>query len=192
MLKVFVKVGNIKNLSDARYSAGMGVDQLGFEIGTEENQVSETTYLAIRDWVSGTEFVKESDENSHESDIPFDLYETSSMAHADSLLLKGKKVILKLPLEKVLSMEELPSIDYEYLLLTTSAAAFKENSSKIKNLATKRTIVLNITDNITPTLLADLTSMEIKGIALTGGDEIRPGFKDYDELADILEQLEID
>jgi hypothetical protein len=30
----------------------------------------------------------------------------------------------------------------------------------------------------------------IKGLALSGSAEIRPGFKSYDELADILEALE--
>jgi phosphoribosylanthranilate isomerase len=33
---------------------------------------------------------------------------------------------------------------------------------------------------------------DVKGIALQGGQEIRPGLKTYDELADILEMLEED
>ena len=33
---------------------------------------------------------------------------------------------------------------------------------------------------------------DIFGISLKGGMEIKPGFKDYDELADILEEIEID
>ena len=32
----------------------------------------------------------------------------------------------------------------------------------------------------------------LAGISLAGSSEIRPGFKDYDELADILEVLEVD
>ena len=32
----------------------------------------------------------------------------------------------------------------------------------------------------------------IKGISLKGGDEIKPGLRDYDELADILEAIEIE
>jgi len=34
--------------------------------------------------------------------------------------------------------------------------------------------------------------LPLAGIALKGGDEIRAGYKDYDELADILELLEED
>jgi phosphoribosylanthranilate isomerase len=33
---------------------------------------------------------------------------------------------------------------------------------------------------------------DIFGISLKGGTEIKPGFKDYDELADILEEIQID
>ena len=33
---------------------------------------------------------------------------------------------------------------------------------------------------------------KVKGISLKGGEEIRPGYKDFDELADILEALEIE
>jgi len=32
----------------------------------------------------------------------------------------------------------------------------------------------------------------IYGIALKGGEEITPGYKDFDELADILEKLELE
>jgi phosphoribosylanthranilate isomerase len=37
-----------------------------------------------------------------------------------------------------------------------------------------------------------IDSLNLFGIAMKGGDEIRPGYKDFDALADILEALEID
>ena len=37
-----------------------------------------------------------------------------------------------------------------------------------------------------------LEEMQIRGIALKGSNEIRPGYKDYDELSEILEVLEED
>ena len=40
--------------------------------------------------------------------------------------------------------------------------------------------------------LDNLLQKNITGIHLLGSDEIRPGFKDFDELADILEHLESD
>ncbi|MFT6873471.1 MAG: phosphoribosylanthranilate isomerase, partial [Roseivirga sp.] len=41
-------------------------------------------------------------------------------------------------------------------------------------------------------LLSLLAQVQPKGIVLEGGNEIRPGYKDFNELADILELLEID
>ena len=35
-----------------------------------------------------------------------------------------------------------------------------------------------------------LEELQLNGIALAGGEEIKPGLKDFDELADILEALE--
>ncbi len=37
-----------------------------------------------------------------------------------------------------------------------------------------------------------VSSLNLYGIALEGGEEIKPGLKDFDELADILEELEVE
>ena len=59
-LKTKVKVGNITNLSDARYCAGMGVDMLGFAIGKADGQgVGATKFKEITDWIAGPEFILE-------------------------------------------------------------------------------------------------------------------------------------
>ncbi len=41
-------------------------------------------------------------------------------------------------------------------------------------------------------VLSLIDSLNLKGIVLEGGKEIKPGLKDFDELADILEVLEIE
>src|SRR4051812_19134719 len=59
-LKTVVKVGNISNLSDARYCAGMGVDMLGFRVlEKQENFISPRLFQEIRGWVSGPKVVAE-------------------------------------------------------------------------------------------------------------------------------------
>src|SRR5688500_13658444 len=59
-LKTLVKVGNISNLSDARYCAGMGVDLLGFNvIEGQPNHLSARLYQEIRGWISGPKVVAE-------------------------------------------------------------------------------------------------------------------------------------
>ncbi|MFT6971874.1 MAG: phosphoribosylanthranilate isomerase, partial [Roseivirga sp.] len=59
-LKTFVKVSGINNLSDARYCAGMGVNQVGFEIEEgSPNYVDQQSFKEIKGWLSGVEFVGE-------------------------------------------------------------------------------------------------------------------------------------
>ena len=59
-LRTFVKVGNITNLSDARYCAGMGVDMMGFCIDPEnKNFVNPESFQEITKWVSLPHFVGE-------------------------------------------------------------------------------------------------------------------------------------
>ena len=59
-LKTTVKVSKVNNLSDARYCAGMGVNQLGFNIEPDhENYTDPKSFKELADWVSGVEFVGE-------------------------------------------------------------------------------------------------------------------------------------
>ncbi|HEY0656099.1 MAG TPA: hypothetical protein VGD65_23350, partial [Chryseosolibacter sp.] len=59
-LKTLVKVGNISNLSDARYCSGMGVEMLGFRvIEGQQNFVSPKLFQEIRGWVTGPKIVAE-------------------------------------------------------------------------------------------------------------------------------------
>src|SRR5690349_1880504 len=57
MLITKVKVGQVTNLSEARYCAGMGVDFLSFPIAS----VDPKTYLEITGWVAGPKFGVEVD-----------------------------------------------------------------------------------------------------------------------------------
>src|SRR6187402_255425 len=62
-LKTKVKVGNITNLSDARYCAGMGASWLGFPMKEVDGSLlSPEKFMDITGWVSGPEFVLEAEE----------------------------------------------------------------------------------------------------------------------------------
>src|SRR5258706_7752206 len=52
MLMTKVKVGQVTNLSEARYCAGMGVDFLSFPISS----IDPKTYQEITGWVAGPKF----------------------------------------------------------------------------------------------------------------------------------------
>ena len=66
-LKTLVKVGEVSNLSDARYCAGMGVELIGFNLDkSSANYVSIETFTAITGWIEGVEFVAEFENSSLE------------------------------------------------------------------------------------------------------------------------------
>lgn len=203
-LSTFVKISGVTNLSDARYSSGMYVDVIGFCLDENSDKfVSPTQYSEITGWVSGCEFCAEfkDDEPSIVSQ-KLDKYPNITWIqhnHLDTLLEfadQGYKLIFEAPLQEIRHIEEaiaekIRSKDV-YLLLTTDLNSLDGDEMKSVALIAKEAKVI-LAGGISPfnvkSLIADLN---LFGIALEGGEEIKPGLKDYDELAEILEELEIE
>jgi phosphoribosylanthranilate isomerase len=121
-LKCFVKVGNVTNLSDARYCAGMGVDLLGF---------------------------------------PVDAAQPGPVA---------------------------PHVSY-FLLESEAGTLGEAARAAVAEIAKQYPVLLGF--GLEPaTVEAVLAQTAARGIALKGSQEIRPGYKDFGALADLLEALE--
>jgi phosphoribosylanthranilate isomerase len=188
-LKTVVKVGNISNLSDARYCSGMGVDMLGFSvIEGQDHYIPPKLFQEIRGWISGPKVVAEIDAvvtieqlsfimENYAPDY-FQLPDTVFKAIGATILVP---CLITVPKERVLSV----SINAEkggYLLV---------DSAHLGNLDPKAFLqpvlaTVKSADN----LLRMLDDFPVSGIAISGSPEIRPGFKDYNQLADILELLD--
>jgi len=204
-LKTFVKISGINNLSDARYCAGMIVDILGFSFEPQDdNFMSPEKYTAITEWVSGVAFAAEFDQSEAqqireilEQYPKVDYIQTTKAELLPSLQLLQIPVILKLDVdshstEELRAMLQKSSKDVAFFLLSS------KNSKKD---ALKAGEILSLADEF-PLLLGFglqqknvlqiIEKHPIKGIALDGGDEIKPGYKDFDDLADILETIEVD
>lgn len=189
-LKTFVKVGNISNLSDARYCAGMGVDLLGFRtVEGNSTYMAPALFQEIRGWFSGPSIVAEL----------YGLSEPSAVAsivqqYAPDYLEVGIAELSYLPTD--ISIPLIVKLD-------------NENSSVVNRWASKIAFILLPESVATPIQiqefefpvvveleskdhLSQLEGQAIKGIALNGTPELRPGFKDYSVLADVLEQLEVE
>lgn len=192
-LKAFVKVGNITNLSDARYCAGMGVELLGFNINPEsEDYVNPETFHAIKGWIEGVRYVLEFDgaELPDYSEYDFDFLEVSDPAMIDLLNVDSDKVILR--------------IDGNNNNLDVILERFKDKVSYFDFFSDSDTINQNVQSSLNefPSFIGYgfsqsnindlLDRFPRAGISLKGTKEIKPGYKDYDELADILEEIEED
>lgn len=198
-LKTLVKVSNVTNLSDARYCAGMGVEMIGFVMDKHSvDYVSSEKMKEIKSWVAGIQIVGETQSIDYEEVKGFvENYEIDILQIADASLLPqvtdlGKLIILKLDFENedFENYLELYSQFVEFFLVD-GAELSDFAKYTLKGYAINYALVLDF--GITAENVNSLVEeMPFKGIALKGSSEIRPGFKDYDELSDILELLEED
>ena len=203
-LRTFVKISGITNLTDARYCAGMYVDLLGFSLESEHpRSISTTQFGEITGWISGVEFVGEFEKYSvkETAETLQNYSEIKWIEHERIEVLmafegKGLGLIYKTTLADILKMDKVivEKLSQSGILLhitSTDQQLNSEDLDALKRLSTFYKVILGTAispDNVTH--LVD--ELNLAGIALTGGDEIKPGLKDFDELADILEALEIE
>jgi phosphoribosylanthranilate isomerase len=205
-LKSFVKVSGVNNLSDARYCAGMGVDVLGFSFEPDDpNYLDPVKYTAITEWLAGSAFAAEF-RRHHAEEIreilehypPVDYLQIERPEYLPALQLLQIPVILRIDAKE---LEEVGKVrekmrraagDVAFFLFDTESQSLPDNAlERVMEMAREFPVLLGFGLNEENVDLL-LEESHLKGIALRGGDEIKPGYKDFDGLADILEAIEID
>jgi phosphoribosylanthranilate isomerase len=178
-LKRIVKVGNITNLSDARYCSGLGVDMLGFQvIEGQENFLPAATFQEIKGWIAGPRVVAE-------------LYGIQDATELGKIIEDYQPDLLEL------GPAELTCLPTDLTLPVIYAGEPNEATRHLKieftipdnGIAQTNIPILTHCDNETQ-LAGILSNPSINGVVLKGSPEERPGQQDYDHLADILEALE--
>jgi phosphoribosylanthranilate isomerase len=195
-----IKLGSVNNLSDARYAAAAGIDYIGFCFDPLQ-----TPYIApikakeIIDWITGSYVVGEFGEQSLQeiADISellnIDVIEVENRLYPNDLKTLQKPIIKKLDIEKY-SNEELKNELHEYALVADAfhlyAGSHKEHINQViaENLIKEYRIIWGFSISVD---LAKkwVTSQQPFCINIAGGEEERPGVKDFDEIADLLDQL---
>jgi len=204
-LKTTVKVGSINNLSDARYCAGIGVDILGFCFeSTHEKFIEPTTFLALSEWLSGVQYMAEFPTYSFQQiEKTLALYEkvqhiqSSNSQELTLLQTREESASFCLEADNYSSLgeiaDELQAYQQKvtYFVLENSHGSAHLTVDDTLHLAEQYPILLGF--GITPdNILSLVDNSAILGIALKGSNEIKPGYKDFDDLAEILEVLEVD
>lgn len=200
-LKTKVKVGNITNLSDARYCAGMGVDLLGFPLKNSNGSfLSPDTFRDITGWVSGPEFVLEAEK----TDL-VELYKTIGNYPAHYLQLDASQLDSFDPtyVERLIVLIDIhywekwknkimqARASIEYLLIRNDREGNPADLQVlIGEMAECCPVLLGF--GIVKENLKDVLHLSIAGISLDGSEEEKPGMKDYNQLADVLEALDMD
>lgn len=189
-LKTLVKISSVTNLSDARYCAGMGVEMMGFCFDSQQPEfVSPDKFKEMIGWISGVKIVGEFGHLSAQAieemkeQYYFDFIQTENFKDLDAIARLGFPIIFKTK-----NLDTHIPQDVAFILFENEENMLDINILKLS----PKTNVIVGSGIDKDSLEAIMANPNTKGIALRGGEEIRPGFKDYDELADILESLEID
>ncbi len=196
MLKIKVKVGNVTNLSDARYCAGMGVELLGFPVGPHDG-IDPKKYKEITDWVSGPAFVLEWTGEG----IPDNFEDIIQPYNADFIQI-GAHLLGNIPAFSFRLIITVPLRDWPLLypalqrnkdrtgyLILTNPVDDPIDPVLISQIGKEFSVLLGF--GVSEKNLDTLSILPIAGIALEGTAESKPGLKDYSQLSEILERLEV-
>ncbi|MEZ0539805.1 N-(5'-phosphoribosyl)anthranilate isomerase [Fibrella arboris] len=204
-LQTTVKISNVTNLSDARYCAGMGVDLLGFSMdSTSPDYIEPAQFSEIRGWVAGVHIVGEtSSTDPDEIEQLLATYQPDVLQVEEAALLPylstmGKPLMLRADLA-TMSLEQLDAVastalpGIDYLLLENQSVIHLDEALKtaLTQVASRHPVLLGIGFDAA-SIQTVLTDLPIAGIALAGGNEERPGSRDFGALMDILEAIEVD
>ena len=202
-LKTKVKINRITNLTDARYCSGMYVDILGFCLEeASAHYVSPTQFQEITGWISGIDYAAEfSDLDAYSIERLLGDYPSLTWIESEDLdtLLQlkslGKNLIYRVKLEELDTI--LPKIkllqkqEITLHITSTIKSITIDNESIIKKLSSQLNLFLGA--GITAENASSFSELPgLYGFALDGGDEIKPGLRDFDQLAAILESLELE
>lgn len=184
-LRIPVLIRKINNLSDARYGAGMGVQALSFSCDESDPLYCPALQVqAIMGWCAGVQLVLEQGQSEEAAFV-----EIVKEIAPTAVLVK-----------QLLPQELLSETVQQWLLIPQLQNALDERASAYVCESIPAQPIVNVhtppkkTVFVSPLLgslqLDALLSQPGLGLYLYGGIEDRPGYKNFDDIAEILEQLE--
>jgi phosphoribosylanthranilate isomerase len=169
----------------------MGVDLLGFPVG--EQGLKPEQYRQMIEWVAGPELVLEV-HHSHTQDLQYitNNYPGHYIGIGRHQLnwLSDKKLSFILTIEPgdwVSLYGDLMGVEnIKYVELVN---ATQHDASTMRAIGLTFPVLFGVND---PARLLDVLKLNAAGISMMGSDEEKPGIKDYGEVAEMLEALEVD
>jgi phosphoribosylanthranilate isomerase len=190
-LKTVVKAGNITNLSDARYFAGMGVEIIGFPVGkTSVNVLEPSKIKEIAGWISGVKIALEIQDSDLDEQW---VQELLKELLPDYIQLTQENVekfrkLSSIPLLIVTDQLSLAMGQNDYLVYTGKLLG----NELLAHYCIDNPVILSGEEIEASGIMNVLNTIKPYGIELKGSSEISPGLKDFEELSEILELLEVD
>lgn len=194
-----LKLGNVTNLSDARYAAAVGIEYIGFCFDPgSENYIVPIKAKEIIDWITGSNIVAEfGDQHFDEiKDISellgVDIIELNNSLLPDELPAFEKPVIKKTDVSRF-SQEQLQK---ELAAYHPYCDAFHLYASGQNNIPAEKLVEICSSYNIiwgfaveNREVMNIIGHYKPFGINVSGGVEEKTGIKDFDELNELVETL---
>jgi phosphoribosylanthranilate isomerase len=157
----------------------MGVDMLGFRaIEGQENYIKPSQFQEIRGWITGPLVIAE-------------IYGLKSVNDLTAVLENYKPDYLEMGADELLLFSTLP---LPFILSAQDESVVRSSSLRPAYIISKAPF-----DTDTPLLIeiqstAEIESLlsnpQVRGFVLSGTSELRPGLKDFELIAEVLELLE--
>ncbi|SHL74270.1 phosphoribosylanthranilate isomerase [Hymenobacter psychrotolerans] len=202
-----VLVRGINNLSDARYCAGMGADRLTFRLDPAlPGHLTPEAVQEISSWVAGVELVGEFDTLPAAA-----INELAERCGLHGILLHRRRTpeelaLLSRPVLKLIRWisDMLPEdVDSRFQAQTDHVAGFVLTAPTTETLSAIQITRLTQQARMFPLWLGAgfgastggsvrrlVETVRPVGIVLEGGDEIKPGLRDFSEMEAVFEELE--
>ncbi|GAB3223455.1 hypothetical protein GCM10027346_02490 [Hymenobacter seoulensis] len=197
-------VRGINNLSDARYCAGMGADSLTFRLDPAfPDHITPEAMQELSGWVSGVQLIGEFDTLPVEQ-----INQLAAQCGLHAVLLHRRRpadelaqlavpalrltrwIYDMLPEDVELRFRE-QAPHYLGFVLATPPNPLPNPAETTRLTEQARTYPLWLGAGFAPANLRSyVEAMRPAGIVLQGGDEIKPGLRDFDEMEAVFEQLE--
>jgi phosphoribosylanthranilate isomerase len=182
-LKIFA--ADVGNLSDARYFAALGADFLSFDLSPFSEEKWQKA-MAMAEWIDGPKLV-----------IPLSL--TEKMNHVGNYALlfdtpdqkapfPNTDVFFTITLDSLSDNLPANSFTNGSLIVSGNVEDLEQKGAALKNICLRMPVYLDLstrTENLTD-LIIDLKP---EGVVVRGGQEEKPGFKSFDELDTLFDQL---
>ena len=177
-----IKLSRINNLSDARFAAAAGIEYISFCFDQlNERYISPAHAKQIMDWLSGVECVGEFVNEPVET-----INEVCKLINLRMVQLKGNYTIADVAAIEVPVIWEaegnIPAPDGVFAVQVIYQNKISLPEGDVKT-------IIHFTGETTQTIKEVIETHRPFAVSFTGGDEDKPGLRDFSELSEVLEVL---
>jgi phosphoribosylanthranilate isomerase len=197
-----IKLSNITNLSDARFAAAVGIDYIGFCFDTNDvSYIPPVKAKEIFEWTSGTNIVAEFGEQSIDEIkdvselLSVDFIEICNSILPDEFSAFQIPLIKKIDLDKfdkatlIKEIEAYKSVSHSFHLFSGSEkGGFDRDTLKV--LCENNLVIWGLPLDIVNTK-SIINIYKPFALNISGGNEEKPGIKDFDEMNDWLDSIRL-